>query len=305
MNLSAIFIISFDCEGKWGMCDLDQSAYNFITNDRLNDVYKSLVELLRFYQIKGTFAFVGAFTMTVSEFLSKRDWFSDVIINENSWLKSFKEKIDLGDFEGWLNPKALEIILAEGAHEIAGHSFTHLPVQNKNNFLSEMHNMQKSLKLKGIIPKTFVYPRNQVVYAKLLKEFGILGYRDDLFKDYSKYIKKVKSLLNEFNIFEKAQKHSYRKDVVNIPSGYFLNWRAHIRKKIPVEISIKRWKHLIKDAINNKKVLHLWTHPHNFINGDNQILLLKNILKMVKEASDVNKLKIMTQQEYINYISCD
>ena len=51
-------------------------------------------------------------------------------------------------------------------------------------------------------------------------------------------------------------------------------------------------------SIDNEGVVHLWTHPHNFIKGESQYKLFDDILTMVKEAVDCDKMRIMTQQEF-------
>ena len=119
-------------------------------------------------------------------------------------------------------------------------------------------------------------------------------------------IEKIKcpsnSKVDEFNIYERSQTPKRNNDIVNIPSGYFLNYRYGVKRNIPLYITKKRWQNALKHAIDNKKVLHLWSHPHNFILGNNQFKLLTTILEMVKEAADDNKIFIMTQNEYCNFI---
>ena len=57
----AIFIISFDCEAKWGMADnIDQKLNNVLINSELIKVYLNIIEMLREFKVKATFAFVAA-----------------------------------------------------------------------------------------------------------------------------------------------------------------------------------------------------------------------------------------------------
>ena len=100
------FIISFDCEGKWGMIDnLSEQNSNLLTNERLNDTYSNIIDIMKIFDIKGTFAFVGAFTMTKEEFINWNHFF-----NNKSWLKRFLHDVEINKFDGWLNPKALDIV---------------------------------------------------------------------------------------------------------------------------------------------------------------------------------------------------
>ena len=109
--------------------------------------------------------------------------------------------------------------------------------------------------------------------------------------------------MSELNILQRAQNHSTNEQLIKIPSGYFLNWRSHLRKKVPISVTIKRWEHAINNAIKNNSVIHLWTHPHNFINGNNQYKLFEKILSFVARARDEKKISILTQKDYCKKLS--
>lgn len=299
------FIISFDCEGKWGMIDhLSEQNSNLLTNERLNDVYSNITDIMNIFNIKGTFAFVGAFTMTKEEFINLNHFF-----NNKSWLKRLLKDVENNKFDGWLNPKALDIVRSKKIHEIASHSFSHLPLSesliDKKMFIDEMKKMQIIMNLKDIDISTFIYPRNIAGFISELNQFGIKGYRQNYFGNDSYLLGKAKSFLSELNITQKAQEHSLYQEPIKIPSGYFLNWRSKLRKSIPISVSIKRWERAINDAIVNNRVIHLWTHPHNFITGNKQYKLFENILKIVSEARDERKINILTQNEYCRMIASE
>ncbi len=128
--MTGTFLITFDCEGKWGLADcLDDHHRAALTNDNLSETYQLIIDILNRYEIKGTFAFVGAFTMSPDEYLANKEWFSqDVFINGKAWLQDFRNDIARSCFEGWFNPKPIEMVEKEQVHEIAWHGFTHLPL---------------------------------------------------------------------------------------------------------------------------------------------------------------------------------
>jgi hypothetical protein len=110
-------------------------------------------------------------------------------------------------------------------------------------------------------------------------------------------------LVKELNIRQGAQTHGVcRNSMVKIPSGYFLNWRAHIRKRIPFSITLRRWKHAVQDAIERCKVIHLTSHPEDFIDGDDQFRLLDEILKFVAWKRNAGEILNLTLNEYCNTI---
>jgi hypothetical protein len=77
-----------------------------------------------------------------------------------------------------------------------------------------------------------------------------------------------------------------------------LNWRAGVRRNIPIPVTLQRWKHLLHDAIARKKVLHLWTHPHNFVSGDRMFEVFEDILRQLAAARDAGNIVNLTQREY-------
>ena len=303
-----IFIISFDCEGKWGMIDhLSDEYAELLSNKRLNQAYLDILKIMELYEIRGTFAFVGALTLSIEEYNNRRDYFKEVLINGKSWINRFLLDSEKSFFDGWLNPRAFEIVKSKKIHEIASHSFTHLPLSekliSKKDFIDEMTKMKKVMELKNQEINTFIYPRNNIGFTSELDQFGIKGYRENLFQKNNNLFGKIKSFSSEFNIFQHAQNHSTKEKLIKIPAGYFLNWRYNHRKKVPISLTIKRWESIIKNAIKNNSVVHLWTHPHNFINGHQQFELFDKVLKLVSKARDEKKINILTQEEYCKRLS--
>jgi len=176
------FIISFDCEGKWGFSDHINDHHDaFLTNANLNAAYSQLIEMLHENEIKATFAFVSAFTMSSDEYHAHKDWFSDAFVKGQNWLSAFNKSASQNQFEGWLAPTTYEQVINSGAHEIASHGFSHLPLDQsliqKEDFFREMGLIRKVAMLKGVSPKTFIYPRNQIGFVEELYESGFSGYR--------------------------------------------------------------------------------------------------------------------------------
>ena len=67
--MTATFILSLDCEGKWGVADLLGSDHaRQLTDDRLRKAYAEIVALLDEHQVPATFAFVGAFAQKPEAF---------------------------------------------------------------------------------------------------------------------------------------------------------------------------------------------------------------------------------------------
>ncbi len=300
------FIISFDCEGKWGIADkVNDRHVRVLTNENLNRAYCRLVALLEAYDMKATFAFVGGFVMSLTEYLEHSDWFHDVLIGGRNWLSRFNYDISSGIYDGWLNPDALAIVRASQNHEIGSHGFTHLPLSDavicRGDFLQEMQGIRNVAALKRVAFQTLVYPRNNTGYLHELSAHNILGYRESLLKPGSKY-EALRNTARELNVFQSAQQPKPVHDVVEIPSGYFLNWRNQFRKRIPISMTVQRWSHLISDAMENRRVVHLWSHPWNFLEGQQQFTLFERVLQVAARAVHQGKLDNLTQLEFCHLL---
>ena len=113
------FLTSFDWEGKWGHADHLTSHHKaHFTNLKLNSVIQRILKILNKKKIKASFAFVGTYAMSVDEFYANPEWFADVTVNDRSWMFKFLEDARSKNFDGWLNPRALEMVLEQKVHEI-------------------------------------------------------------------------------------------------------------------------------------------------------------------------------------------
>ena len=308
MNKRAVFILSLDCEGLWGLADhvTDQLRPQF-TNDRLSKGYSRLIDLLDKYGVKATFAFVGAFTLSEDDLEECHSWFENLPENGKQWVKPFLDDAAQRSFDGWLNSDAFEMVKNAGVHEIACHGFTHQVLSQDSvtldEFFYEMQGVRWWSKFKKLEKMTtFVYPRNAVGYTRQLPSFGFEGYRDGVGYSVPGVFDRVRGLVREANIWGKGQAPAAEGDPIVIPSGFFLNWRAGVREWVPLNVTVSRWRSMLEDAVRNHGVVHLWTHPHNFVTGSNQFELLDSILREVRKHVDSGELVNMTQQEYCSRI---
>lgn len=299
----ATFLISFDCEAKWGVADrITDRENHFFTNARLTQTYQRITELLSRYGIKATFAFVGALTLSEEAYQKrKEEFFSDNNEEENTWVAHFKRDAEQEIFDGWLNPELLDIVGRHPEHEIAAHGFTHTPLSESSVSLAGFTHEMECLKKLPVFQRnnlTLVYPRNKIGYKHQLKQYGFIGYRGTLKPDRMTTRGRMINLMDAVNLFQPAQVHSDPQELIRIPAGFILNWRFGIRKFIPFSLTCKCWKQLLHNALVHKRVLHLWTHPHNFVSGDRMFELLERILPSISQAQKAGKIINYTQAEY-------
>jgi peptidoglycan/xylan/chitin deacetylase (PgdA/CDA1 family) len=297
------FIISFDCEGKWGMADRITPHHDrFLTEANIERAYERIVDLLARHEVPATFAFVMAFTLSATEFSRYSDRLYDVSFHGSSWLRCFRSQIATGRSDGWFAPRAIDIVRSCSGHEIACHGFSHLPIGDSTVCrLEAAHEIQSAdaiAREKGLNLKTFVFPRNLIGHTDLLAAAGYIGYRGRLVRSTGTAVGKL-SALAEWNVLARAQPHGVQDNGLQvIPPGNFLNWRRGARKLVPRGVTSLRWYNILKDAVHRGMVAHIWLHPHNIIDGPETFDVLCQIISMAAQLRDVGELRILTQREY-------
>lgn len=297
-------IVSLDCEGKWGMADRADSIYErMLTDEALEKAYRTLVDLFARFDIPATFAFVMAFVLDEEERRTCASLLRDVPIAGSNWLAAYRGAQERRHLSGWHQPRSFDFVQGDGRHEIASHSFSHLPFDEReiseDDARHELRSADHVAKRKGVILETLVYPRNVVGYVHLLPEFGIRGYRDRLPRR-SGWQGRMGALFSEFNVNEWPQpcQPPTGDRPIRIPSGYFFNWRFGLRRSIPKWVTMQRWGRLLRTAGERGEVAHLWFHPHNIITGPETLDVLTNVLRDAAQLRYQGRLSIVTQAQY-------
>ena len=302
----ARFILSFDCEGKWGMADDSAMASNNpINGDSLTKAYTQIFEILERHKIAATFALVGLFAGGYEQYVDSRGELLDSEPHRD-WLNVPERAFAAGFQDGWFYPELVNQIKARGNHEIASHSFTHLPLHNggvaEKSFLTELKFVNQWKAQNSLELSTFIYPRNQIKFEEQLSNFDFLGYRQCDIQN-SAYANRFQILQDECNIGRKSDKHSVSTRPIAIPPGTFLNWRHGPRRIIPKWVTLKRWSNVLDHAVFSGGVAHLWLHPHNLITARGQVELFEDAISRVAKAQNSGLIKSVTQAEYCKEIA--
>lgn len=301
--MTGTFIISLDCEGKWGMADHLEPYHRTLLTDRaLADVYDRLVALFGRYEMPATFAFVMAFVLGLEE---RREFPALLDKGEaggDSWLRHYWADIDAGGSEGWFQPHALAAVQADGRHEIACHSFCHRPMDDASlsaeQARAELAAAARVAEIKQVDLETFIFPRNAVGNLPSLAQAGYIGYREKLARPDGR-LGRVARLAEEFNIRPAVQMPcESREGMVPIPPGYFFNWRFGARRHVPPAFTVARWKSLIDRSARTSGVAHLWLHPHNLITAPDTAETLEAVLAYASRQRDAGRIEVLTQEAF-------
>lgn len=279
------FILSLDCEGKWGVADhLTADHHRLLTDERLREAYSAIAHLLDEFGIAATFAFTECFLLPRDELVTLA---SEEIAQRLPYAKNAFDDLLEGSRQGWSAPWCREII--GDRHEIACHGITHTPW---GAMTADDVRFELGL-LKRPAGQTFVYPRNDVAHTDVLLEHGFVGYRKAVPRRT-----RWASLTSELNPFVPAETDPPRTALQRIPAGYFVNWMAGARRLVPTALTRLRARRLLRDAARRGAVAHYWTHPENIASAPQTFANLRAIVEEAALLRDRGEIEIVTQVDY-------
>lgn len=281
------FILSLDCEGKWGIADhLKPEDDVLLSEDRLRSAYRGIFELLDRMEIPATFAVVGLFQLAPDALLALPQ---DEIAARLPYTAEAMRRIKAHEFDGW-NGEWLSDMM-ENVHELASHGITHTPFSQMS-----AEDVAFEFSLTQVDPgQTFIFPRNNVAHLDTLESLGFAGYRE------AKASNSLGRLLGEFNILDKSEAALARpaQGIIPIVAGHFVNWKSGARKAVPVAVTRRRAGHMLDDAAKTGGVVHFWTHPENIASAPATLDVLQAILEEVSIRRARGEIIVETQIDHI------
>ena len=300
--MGARFILSLDCEGKWGVADrLGGPEHESLTDVRLREAYGKILQLLDEYRVPSTFAFVGLFGETPGAFHALRPAIDELAARAPGYLGPALADITEGTRQGWHGAWAVEAVAErQMGHEIALHGLTHVPWSGVDaDFIRAELALLPELTSAVRASRTFIYPRNEISHVALLPDAGIEGYR--LARPHRS---RARSLLSEFDLSASPEADPPdRTAPLPIPAGYFVNWRHGPRTLVPVAVSIARARRMLNRAAAMGKVVHYWLHPENVASAPGTLAVLEGIVLEATRLRDAGRCEILTQLDYCRRIA--
>ena len=298
--MPARFILSLDCEGKWGVADsLTASHCRKLADDRLEEAYHGILRLLDEHDIVATFAFAGLFSQTAGQFACLRPQVEAFAQRAPDYLRPALRDIDATHGSGWHGAHLVEAVTsASVGHEIALHGVTHVPWTDMSEELAEAE-LDLFARLEGPVrqSRTFVYPRNLVAHVDMLEQLGMLGYRAA-----PRVRSRAASFAAEFNIFARPEPPIASDKMVPIPAGFFLNWQSGPRRLIPPVVTQHRARRLLDRAASAGDVVHYWLHPENVATAPATLSVLRSLINEVARRRDAGSCEVLTQLDYCHRV---
>ncbi len=278
-------ILSFDCEGKWGIADHLQPSHDATLNDeRLSEAYTAIAALLARHGVRATFAFVGLFLRSADELAALP---ADEIAATLPYTRAAWEQMAAGR-DGWAGAWAVETV--DTGHEIACHGISHTPWDDLTDA-----QVDYELALGGDLSgQTMIFPRNRVAHLDRLRAAGITGYRVAP-PDRSR----LTSLLSEFQLWQPSEGDPPPAAMQPIPGGVFINWLSGARRLVPPAVTRLRARRMLAHAAATGGVAHFWTHPENIASAPATLGNLAAIVEEVDAQRRRGRIAVVTQADYV------
>ncbi|MGL4612217.1 MAG: polysaccharide deacetylase family protein [Trueperaceae bacterium] len=323
-KLTGAFVVSLDFELHWGVRDQFplQGAYTANLQGARTAVPKML-RLFEQFDIAATWATVGfLFARSKEELLS----FYPLVKPDYTDKKydPYQEVIGNNEQDDPLHyaPSLIEQIKNTPKQEISTHTFSHYYCleagQTAEAFRDDLHSAIAIAKAWTIDIRSIIFPRNQVNpdYVKILLESGVTIYRDNepswfysaAATNEHSLPKRAGRLLDTYvpltsHSLGEWDKIKLSNGLYNIPSSRFL--RPYSPKLASLEaLRLHRICQGITRAAQEKKIYHLWWHPHNMgLQQEENLGFLKKILEHVTKCREAYGLESLSMLDVVNKLT--
>jgi hypothetical protein len=304
-NSRGVFILSLDCEGLWGMADNPSLiSSGRICQQALDDAYYFIISVLRDNGLTATCAFVSAFAVEPDVLYENLELIERLAESNPSWFASPLTAIRTRRLEGWSASKIYHNLSSAG-HEMAWHGTTHLPLSEGTPEQAVTLEVELGLRLLetlGARPRTIVFPRNRIGHLHQLRKAGFQTYRDSPREGWSG---KLINFACEANVYSSCDMcpHELRNGWRVCRSGAFLNWPSGLRGIIPIDITVRRWKAMLRDAADRGGTVHMWFHPHNLITAPRMRTSFAEIMRYAGQLTRGGDIKNMTIAQAVAHLN--
>ncbi|CAD6524737.1 polysaccharide deacetylase family protein [Paraburkholderia metrosideri] len=277
-----VFTISLDFELYWGVRD-KRTIEGY--GENLRGVRKAIPEMLRIFRahdLHATWAVVGFLFFRNADELRKaipdlQPDYSRRTFSPYEYIAAATELDPAYHFA----PDLIALIAATEGQEIATHTFSHYYCleggQTRDQFEEDIRCAQAVAKAHGLTIKSLVFPRNQwnEEYLSSLARLGLQCYRGNGVgrmhrasnaasqSRFTRALRLIDAYVNlsghnTYDLQECVQQTPF-----NFPASRFLRPYSE-RVAFLDDLRLHRVKRSMTDAAVNRRLYHLWWHPHNF-----------------------------------------
>jgi len=297
---SGIFVISLDCELLWGVRDVvspEEYRDNLLG---ARAVTPRLLDLFRDYGIHATWAFVGFLffgsrTALLEGLPSVPPRYVNAALSPYGHIDSIGENEAEDPFH--FAPSLIETVAAAPNQEVASHTFSHYYCleqgQDAAAFRADLEAALAAARGMSLEIESLVLPRNQLAeeYLPICRELGIRAYRGNpgfwAYRPASRRrdrtpvrraVRLADSYVNLAGHIDYGPDDLGTELPVDVPASRYL--RPWSRALKPLEgMRLRRIQADLTHAAENRRLYHLWWHPHDFgAHPEENLAFLRHVL---------------------------
>jgi peptidoglycan/xylan/chitin deacetylase (PgdA/CDA1 family) len=294
------FLLTFDVELLWGLFfDPRWRRRAERRHGPIREVFAEILGVLRRRDVRATFAFVGHLFLDRCERVEGRthpemprpstsplpgDWYA------------FDPGTDRETDPLWYGRDLVEAVRAASpAHEIGAHGFSHAFLDSDRELArAEMRAARDAGAALGLELRSFVYPRNLVGFPEELPGAGFTHFREAWSSG-----PRIRSFLRRLRGAAPTVGRPRRVgDVVEVPAGIPILPAMGIRRIVPTASRLRELSRGLDRARDGRACLHLWAHPHNFVEGRSRMIRwLDRALVEVAARRQAGEIDVVTMGE--------
>ena len=323
MNNGAL-ILSLDYELMWGCLEWSTpEAYGKTHVARVPVVIERILELLKKYEVKATFATVGMIMLADKQ--KAIDYLPESFPSYKEqkcspYANGYIQKISAQHEPLYFSPQTVELLKSNPFVEIGTHTYCHYYCDEQGQTIEQFEaDLKKAIEVaheNDCSIKSIVFPKNQVreEYLKVCYDHGLTCYRGNskhFFNRprnrFERLKNRVSRLLDTYINWGGNSSVPYAEieqeyGMINVQASRML--RPYNSKLTFLEpLKVKRICDEIIYAAQNGELYHLWWHPHNFgDNVDENLAMLEKILQVYKKCHDQYGMKSYSMIDFANQI---
>lgn len=310
------FVISLDFELHWGVRDmlsLEDYRENLLGEQQ---AIPAMLNLFEEFDVAATWATVGFLFARSRDEIER---FKPITLPnyDNPQFSPYNEEIGETSAEDLLHyaPDLIRLIQNTPRQEIATHTYSHYYCleagQNKESFDADLKSAAAIAESYDVAYKSIVFPRNQhnPAYDDVLRKNGIICYRGNQKARMYQFDGKTQAnvfyrtlrLLDSYFDLSGDNTISWKeiaKDkIANVPASIFLR-PATKENHFLENLRFRRIARALQFAAKEKRIFHLWWHPHNFgVNLTENIEFLRRIFIVFRDLREKYGMQSLTMSQ--------
>ena len=305
------FLLTFDVELVWGLFFERRWRERALARyGEIRPVFAELLDVLARHDVRATFAFVGHLFLDRCE-RGDGGVHPEMVRPDHGFFPGdwygFDPATDLETDPLWYGRDLVESVRAASPeHEIGAHGFSHAFLDGGRELArSEMAAAARAAAGHGIEARSFVFPRNVVAFTDELGPAGFTCYRaadaagaPEVPVGSGAIARAGRFARRLAGAAPPVGRPRYVDGVVEVPSSLPILPGMGLRRAVPAASRLREVRKGLERARDRNAYFHLWTHPHNFVEGRARMIrFLDRAMALVAAFRERGEIDVLTMGE--------